>query len=475
MKMIIDGKKVDSFDGSTIPVVNPATHKVIDSIPNATEKDVRKAIDVAKKGKKIWAAYTPSKRAEILFRVAELLRKETHEIAKIICQEEGKIYSEAVGEVTGNASIFEGYASKMRHYYGSILPRINNDFVEVIREPLGIVVCIIPYNFPADLYCHKVAPALAAGNAVIVKPSSETPLANIYMTDLLLRACVPAETIQIVTGYGADIGKWFSTSNEIDAINLTGSTNVGIQPAKNAATHLKKVFLELGGNDPFIVLDDADLDLAVEETVINRMLNAGQTCCAPKRFIVHNSLIEEYTDKVVERLSEIKQGNPMDLSIDMGPMVSEHAAEEIHRQVTMTINQGAKCVLGGELFDKSFYKPTVLIGVTKDMDIAKDMEVFGPVIPIIGFDTEEEAIDIANQSIYGLSAGVITKDWKRGVKLASKLDSGTVAINGSGLCRTADMPFGGRKMSGTGGGEGFFNTLDEMHNIKTILLKDFYN
>ena len=180
------------------------------------------------------------------------------------------------------------------------------------------------------------------------------------MTDLLLRAGVPAETIQIVTGYGADIGKWFSTSNEIDAINLTGSTNVGIQTAKNAATHLKKVFLELGGNDPFIVLDDADLDLAVEETVINRMLNAGQTCCAPKRFIVHNSLIEEYTDKVVERLSEIKQGNPMDLSIDMGPMVSEHAAEEIHRQVTMTINQGAKCVLGGELFDKSFYKPTVL-------------------------------------------------------------------------------------------------------------------
>ena len=475
MQMIINGQKVDASNGAVIDVFNPVTHEKIDTVPCATKEDVERCIQVAVKGKDIWSAYPVDKRAEILVNVAKLMEEEADAIATLLSKENGKPYAQALGEVKGSEALFVGYAGKIRHYYGATLPKLGKDMFQVVKEPLGVVACINPFNFPVNLYAHKAAPTLAAGNALIIKPATDTPLTSIYMTDLLIRAGVPAEACQIITGRGSEIGDWLSTSPYVDAINMTGSTEVGVEIAQKAANHLAHVFLELGGNDPLIVLDDGDIDLAVEETVANRILCSGQTCCAPKRFIVHNSVIDEYTQKVVERFNQIVMGDPFDPKTELGPVISEKAAQKMDEQIRATGAQGAKEACGGEIVDKTFYKPTVLTDVTKDMDIAKDMEVFGPIVPIIGFDTDEEAIAIANQSIYGLSGGVISRDWRRAANVADKVDSGLVVINGSGLYRNDDMPFNGHKMSGTGGGEGFFNTLDELHRTKVIAWKNLYD
>lgn len=293
------------------------------------------------------------------------------------------------------------------------------------------------------------------------------------MTELLIESGVPGEAVQIVTGRGSLVGKYLVPAKELDAISFTGSTEIGIQIQKKASNQLHRVFLELGGNDAFIVFDDADIDYAVNEALWGKLLKTGQTCCASKRFIVQNTIKDQFTKKLVERLEKVKIGNSIDPDTELSCLISEKAAKEVEEQVKFTIDQGAKCAYGGKRFNKTFFQPAVLTNVTKDMDIAKDLEIFGPVFPIIGFDSIEEAIEIENSSKYGLMGGVISNDIKKCMKVASKLQCGGVVINGSGAYRTIEMPFGGYKMSGLGR-EGASHTLEEMTQEKTLSFKGIY-
>lgn len=475
MKMLIDGKKTDSSDGKVIEVYNPSTHEFIDTVPSATQDDVNRAIEIAQEGKRMWADTPIYKRAEVLLKFADLMEKNKEELASLSSREMGKPLAQSEEEVDIVARLFRGYVEKIKHLYGKTMPTssqpgVENDVLITRREPLGIVVCLIPFNFPLELYAQKAAPALAAGNAIIAKPASDTPLGAIRMTELMIEAGIPGSVAQIVTGRGSSVGRWLATSPDINAISLTGSTEVGVELAKYASDHLHRVFLELGGNDALIIFDDADIDHAVEEAVFGGMFNSGQVCCGTKRFLVQKSIVEKFTDKLLERLKKIKIGDPFAQASDMGPLVSERAAENVESQVNLTINQGAKCIFGGRRYDKTFFEPTVLVNVTPDMDIAKNMEVFGPVFPIISFDTLEEAVEISNSSQYGLMGGVITSDINKAMKVATKMESGGVVINGCSVYRTADMPFGGYKKSGIGR-EGISHTLEEMTQEKTIVMK----
>ncbi|WP_010235573.1 aldehyde dehydrogenase family protein [Clostridium arbusti] len=477
MKMIINGEKVNSSDEKVIQVLNPATQEVLDTVPSATPEDIQKAIQAAQNGKKVWGQTPLYERSTILKKYVGLLEEHKSELSKLECSETGKIIKECEGEVGTAAKIFTGFIERANHLCGEVMPdcqsECGKDLIFTRREPLGAIACIVPFNYPVELFFHKVAPALVMGNAVIIKPATDNPLTAIRLVELLLEAGVPKGAAQIVTGRGSVVGNHLIESHDINAVSLTGSTEVGIEVAEKSSKYLHNVFLELGGNDAMIVLEDADIDFAVEETILGRITNTGQTCCATKRVVISNKVKEEFTEKLIKRLEKVKRGNPADYSTDIGCLISERAAIDIEKQVKHTIEQGAKCVYGGTR-NKAFFEPAVLVDVTLDMDIAKDMEIFGPAIPIIGFDTEEEAIEIANAPIYGLHCGIVTKNTKTAINIASKIEVGNVVINGTGNYRHTDMAFGGVKMTGIGR-EGVQYTLEEMSNVKSYILKNIFN
>lgn len=474
MKMIINGKKVDSESGKTFNVTDPATGKVIEAVPKATEKDIKAAVDAAVTGQKIWAEIPVWQRAQVLKKFLDLVEVNKEDLAQTLCAENGKPISEARGEI-GNIPIgFSGFIEHAKHYYGSIIPQgteqgQDKNIQMVTREPIGVVACIIPFNFPCDLFDQKVAPALMMGNAAIVLPSSDNPLTLMKLTDLLVEAGVPNGAIQCLTAPGA-VKSAAVADPRVHLVTLTGSTEVGIDTAKIAAGNLTHSALELGGNDAFIVLDDGDVDLAVEELVWGRMYNTGQVCCASKRFLIHNSLKDEFAKKAVERIKKLKVGMPSDESTQIGCLISEKAAIKVEGEVAKTVEQGGKIIMGGHR-NGAFYEPTVIVDVPKTADVAKDMEIFGPVVPVIGFDTDEEAIEIANNSIFGLSSCVFSRDQKRAFKVATAMEAGGAVINGASFFRAFEQPFGGWKHSGIGT-EGVFSTFDEMTRVKTIVLKN---
>lgn len=476
MKMIINGKKVDSECGLTFDVLNPATGAVIESVPRATEKDVAAAIDAAEAGQKIWAKTPVWQRAQVLRKFLTIVEANKESLAQTLCAENGKPITEARAEI-GNIFIgFTGFIGAAKHYYGSIIPPgqeqgQDHNMQLVTREPIGIVACIIPFNFPCDLFDQKVAPALMMGNAAIVLPSSDNPLTLMRLTEMLVEAGVPNGVIQCLTAPGS-VKAAAVKDARVHLVTLTGSTEVGISTAKLAAENLTHTALELGGNDAFIVLDDGDVDLAVEELVWGRMYNTGQVCCASKRFLIHNSLKDEFAEKAAARIKELKVGQPSDESTQIGCLISEKAAVKVEQQVEKTVAQGGKVILGGKR-DGAFYAPTVITDVPKTADVAIDMEIFGPVVPIIGFDTDEEAIEIANQSVFGLSSCVFSRNQKRAFQVASRMEAGGAVINGASFFRAFEQPFGGWKHSGIGT-EGVFSTFDEMTLSKTIVLKNLF-
>jgi len=476
MKMIINGKKVDSESGKTFDVTNPATGAVIESVPKATEKDVKAAVDAAVAGQKEWEKIPVWQRAQVLRKFLELVEVNKEDLAQTLCAENGKPISEARGEI-GNIPIgFSGFIEHAKHYYGSIIPQgteqgQDTNLQLITREPIGVVACIIPFNFPCDLFDQKVAPALMMGNAAIVLPSSDNPLTLMKLTELLVEAGVPNGAIQCLTAPGA-VKSAAVTDKRVHLVTLTGSTEVGIDTAKLAAENLTHAALELGGNDAFIVLDDGDVDLAVEELVWGRMYNTGQVCCASKRFLIHNSLKEEFADKAVERIKKLKVGQPADENTQIGCLISEKAAIKVEGEVNKTVEQGGRIILGGHR-DGAFYEPTVIVDVPKTADVAVDMEIFGPVVPVIGFDTDEEAIEIANKSVFGLSSCVFSRDQKRAFKVAAAMEAGGAVINGASFFRAFEQPFGGWKHSGIGT-EGVFSTFDEMTRVKTIVMKNIF-
>ena len=474
MKMIINGKLTDSVSGATFDVIAPATGKVIDSVPKATAEDVEKAVDAAVAGQKVWEQVPISERAEVLYKFLDIVAANKESLAQTLSAENGKPINEARAEI-GNIKIgFSGFIEHAKHYYGSIIPPgteagQDHHMQLVTREPIGVVACIIPFNFPCDLYDQKVAPALMMGNAAIVLPSSDNPLTLMRLTEMLVEAGVPNGVIQCLTAPGA-VKSTAVADPRVHLVTLTGSTEVGIDTAKIAAGNLTHTALELGGNDAFILLEDGDVDLAVEEMVWGRMYNTGQVCCASKRFLVHNSLKQEFADKCVARIKEMKVGMPDQEDTQIACLISEKAAIKVEKEVEKTVEQGGKIVLGGHR-NGAFYEPTVIVDVPKTADVAKDMEIFGPVVPIIGFDTDEEAIEIANNSCFGLSSCVFSKDQKRAFKVAKAMEAGGAVINGASFFRAFEMPFGGWKHSGIGT-EGVMCTFNEMTRVKNIVLKN---
>jgi succinate-semialdehyde dehydrogenase/glutarate-semialdehyde dehydrogenase len=481
MQMIIGNGLADAGDKKTRPVINPATGDAFDTVPEATLADVAHAIGVAVAAQQEWADRTTRERTDLIRKAAGMIRARRLELGKTLSLEAGKPYmSEAVWEFDSVAFILEASCEVAKHHYGAVMPDstepgYDHDLQFTMHTPRGVIACIVPYNFPAALWAFKVGGALAAGNAVVVKAPSYDPLAVIECHKILIEAGIPAQVVQCLTGSGARVGNAMCGDPRVDAINFTGSSATGVTIAKTAAEHLTPCYMELGGNDGLIICDDADMDLAVSEAG-DKSRNAGQACSAAKRFIVHNSVKKRFTERLIdERLSKLVLGDPLDPSTSMGPMIGMPAAEEIDRQVQHTVAQGGKIKFGGKRRNSyAFFEPTVIDGVTPDMDIARDLEAFGPVWPIIGFDTVEEAIAIHNNSKYGLGGGIITPDTKKALQVARRLKTGHVAINASGGFRAAELPFGGGNKASGNSRESMSEVMREVTQQKSIILRNVF-
>lgn len=475
MQMIIGGKKCDSSDGKTIEVLNPATMEVVDTVPAATKEDIETAIVNAQAGFKEWSAYPLFKRAEILKTAARLFSKNKEELATLLRLEQGKPIMQARGEamlcttrtntLVESAILLEGKSIQGDNFAGT-----NKNMILTVRQPLGVVVAVIPFNFPLAELIANVIPALVMGNSVIIKPSTETPLSGIRMTELFLEAGVPANAVQIVTGSGSKIGNWLTSDDRIAAATMTGSTPVGSEIGTNAVRNIKHISLELGGNDPLVILEDADMDYAASEAVSGRLANCGQMCCSSKRIIVPNKAKDVFCEKLIALLKTKVIGDPTREDIDAGPLVSLRAAQRIEEQIALTVQQGGKVLYGGHKLDAAFFEFTVL-EAPKDADVSSDMEIFGPVWTVIGYDTEEEALAIANNTVYGLNAGVIGNDMQKLMYFAKNMEAGTCVVNGSGRFVGPNSPFGGWKKSGIGRRDAV-SSLEEMSQVKVIVLKN---
>ena len=479
MQMIINGTKTDSSDGKVQNVVNPANLTVIDTVPQATAEDVARAVDGAVAAQEAWAALPVRERCVILRRFADLVMERRLWLGEILAKEAGKPYmKEAVWELDSVAYVYRGACDVALHYYGSTMPigtepGYDDDLQITIHEPLGTLACIIPYNFPPAIWAFKTAAALAAGNTIVVKAPSYDPMTLLVLHEMLHEAGLPAGVAQCLTGKGSVVGDLLSGDPRIACVNFTGSTEAGLSIAATAAKNLTDYKFELGGNDPFIVFADADMDLVIKEAE-DQARNNRQCCTGSKRFLIHNSLKEEFVKRLSAELDKLVIGDPMDPKVNMGPMIGERAAKKVEEQVNLTLSQGAKLARGGKR-DGAFYEPTILTDVTPDMDIAKDMEVFGPVWPVIGFDTVDEAVAIANQSHYGLGGGLFSRDIYTCLQTAKRLKTGHIAINGSGNFRAAELPFGGgKKMSGNSR-ESLSKVMDEVTQLKSIVFRYAFN
>lgn len=475
MKNLIGYEWKEASNGAKIEVVNPATSELIDTVPNVTLEDVNEAVSVAIKEQKEWAKVPLHQRADILYRFVELVERDKDKLAKLLTEETGKPIKEAIGELNNVRIGVTAFIERAKHLYSESIPAGQEAGQEKTmqitqREPIGVIAAIIPFNFPSDLFCQKVPPALLMGNSIIVKPSNYNPLTLIEYVKLMLESGVPAGCIQILTGDGPIVGQALAAHPGVHLVSLTGSTGAGIQTMATASKNLTHVMLELGGNDAFLLLEDGDMELAIKEAIWGRLYNGGQVCCASKRFLIHNKRKEEFINRMKEVINNLKIGDPSNMDTDMGPLININAAKRVEQQVNEMVAQGATIVCGGKRED-AYYYPTILNHVTKDMDVAKDMEIFGPVISVIGFDTVEEAIEIANQSSYGLCGSVITNNYALGIQIANKLECGGAIVNGASFYRSFEMPFGGWKHSGIGN-EGVMTTLQEMSRLKTIILKN---
>jgi len=459
--------------GRSLAVVNPATKEIIDTVSLASEEDVDDAIRLAQEGRMAWGKMPSAARYETLRRFSDAVSDQREPLARLLCQETGKPLEQAGWEIDTAIRLFIGYAERAKFTHGEAIPLDNQrglegDLLFTIREPLGVVAAITPFNFPIDLFAHKVAPALAAGNSVIVKPDPRTPLTTALMVRLLIEAGVPGTAVQCVHG-GAEIGRILATAPGIDAISLTGSAGAGREVASIGGRALKRVFLELSGNDPLLVYPDADVKAAVDAVVFGRLLANGQTCCATKRIMVHDSLADAFVSALQVELEQVRIGDPMKPEINLGPLIDGQAAARLQVQVQSLLAQGAEAVVPGERYDDNFFSPALLVNMPMDSEAVATEETFGPVFVVQRFQTDTEAIAAANRSPYALNAAVFTSDIERAFRLADQIDAGSVMINATTLYRPDVMAFGGYKQSGFGR-EGLLYTLEEMTRVKSIVV-----
>ncbi len=452
-----------------VSVTNPATGETVAEVDGAGVAETESAVAAAREAFNTWSAKSASERADLMRAWFDLMMEYQDDLAYILTSEQGKPLAEAKGEIAYGASFIEWFAEEAKRVYGDTIPAPSTDKrIVVIKQPVGVVAAITPWNFPNAMIARKAAAALAAGCTFVVRPATQTPLSALAMAELAERAGIPAGVFNVVVGADASaLGKVLTQHPDVAKFTFTGSTAVGKVLIQQCASTVKKVSMELGGNAPLIVFEDADIDAAVQGAIVSKYRNAGQTCVCTNRIYVQNSIKDSFTDKFVAAVREMKIGNGLDEGVQIGPMISQQACEDVHQLVQSSVAAGARVLLGAEAPRDGFYLPTVLTDVTGDMPVARE-EIFGPVSPLIGFDTEAEAISLANDTEYGLAAYFYSRDIGRIWRVAECLEYGMVGIN-EGLISNAAAPFGGVKQSGNGR-EGSRYGLDDYLEIKYLCM-----
>ena len=464
----IGGEWVASTSGRTQEVRNPATGEVIGSTPTMNAADVDRAVAAAHEAFGTWRRTSAKERSVLLRRWRDLLEQHLEPLARVLTLEQGKPLQEARNETLQSIAYIEFFAEECRRLYGETIPANTRDRrLLVQREPLGVVGVISPWNFPSAMIGRKAGAALAAGCTVVAKPAAETPLSALALAVLAEEAGIPAGVFNVVTGSGGELGAAFTANPLVRKISFTGSTPVGKRLARDSADTLKHLSLELGGSAPFIVFDDADIDLAVTGVMASKFRNAGQTCVATNRIFVQRGIADEFARRFAEEVGRLRVGAGLDDGVQIGPLINEGAAEQVSGMIVRAREQGARVLIGGEPRDGAFVRPTVVTGVSDDMDLVNH-EIFGPVAPISVFDEVDEVIERANATAYGLSSYFYTNDYRRIVRVSEALEFGMVGVNES-LTTTEVAPFGGVKDSGYGR-EGSHFGLEEYTQIKYICI-----
>ncbi|MDE2998585.1 MAG: aldehyde dehydrogenase family protein [Gemmatimonadota bacterium] len=467
MKMFVNSRWLDKED--KIEVLNPYDGSVIDTVPRADGGDIQAALATAARGAEVMAAMPAHERYRVLHRAAELMAERQEDLGQTISAEEGKVISEGRGEAARAVDTITLSAEEAKRLYGETIPLdgatgAEGKFGFTVRVPCGVVVAITPFNFPLNLVCHKVGPALAAGNSVIIKPATDTPLSAIKLVEVLLDAGAPAEAVQCITGPGGEIGDLLSSDSRVRKISFTGSRDVGEQICRTAG--LKKVTMELGSNSPLIVMPDADLDKVAAATTATGFANAGQVCISAQRVMVNKDVYEDFIDVLKPQVEAMTIGNQLDESVAMGPMIRERDAERVGAWIREAREGGARVIVGGDR-DGTLHAPTVVADVDPKMRISCD-ELFGPAVGLTRFESIDEAISSANDTNYGLSAALFTENLDHAMQFVNRVQSGNIMVNWGPQWRADLMPYGGLKDSGMGK-EGPKYAVEEMTELKMVV------
>lgn len=465
----VAGKWRDADHQQTSEILNPATLEVIGTVPNMGKAEAERAIEAAKEAWPLWKNKTAKDRSIILKKWFDLIISNADDLAFILTSEQGKPLAEAKGEILYAASFIEWFAEEAKRVYGDIIPSPYPDArIVVNKQPIGVVAAITPWNFPAAMITRKVAPALAAGCPCIVKPAPETPFTALALVDLAVQAGVPAEIFSVITGDAVHIGDAIFESDVVRKFTFTGSTPVGKMLLERSAKTLKKVSLELGGNAPFIIFDDADLDAAIEGALIAKFRNAGQTCVCVNRFLVQAGIYEKFIAALSQKIQNFNIGNGLEAGHDIGPLINANAVKKVEAHIQDALDKNGRLVVGGKKHKAGelFFQPTLIADVTADMDVATQ-ETFGPLAAVFKFETEQQAVEMANATEFGLAAYCYTKDLGRAWRMSEQLEYGMVGIN-KGLISNEVAPFGGIKQSGLGR-EGSKYGIEDYLEIKYTL------
>ena len=467
----IAGEWVNAADGKTFAVTNPARGDVIANVADMTREDAKRAIEVADKTRHEWAARTGKERAAVMRKWFDLMVENADDLAAILTAEMGKPLAEAKGEVLYGASFIEWFGEEAKRVYGETIPGHQRDKrITVLKQPIGVATSITPWNFPNAMIARKVGPALAVGCGMVARPAAETPLSALAMAVLAERAGVPKGVFSVITSSrSSDIGKEFCENPRVRKLTFTGSTEVGRILLRQAADQVLKCSMELGGNAPFIVFDDADLDKAVEGAMISKFRNNGQTCVCANRIYVQAGVYDAFAAKLAAAVGKLNVGDGLKTGITTGPLINMDAVEKVQEHISDVISGGGKVLTGGKTHSLggTFFEPTVLTGVTNDMKVATE-ETFGPVAPLFKFETEEEVIHLANNTIFGLASYFYARDIGRITRVQEALEYGMVGVN-TGLISTEVAPFGGVKQSGLGR-EGSHHGIEDYMEMKYVCL-----
>ena len=466
----IDGQWCDADSSGTVNVTNPASGEVLGTVPNMGQAETERAIDAAERALPAWRAKTAAERARVLRKFFDLMMANQDALGELLTREQGKPLAEAKGEIAYSASFIEWFAEEGKRAYGDVIPAHAADRrIVVLKQPIGVVAAITPWNFPSAMIGRKIGPALAAGCTVVLKPASATPYSALALAVIAEQAGVPAGVFNVVTGSARAIGGELTRNPKVRKLTFTGSTEIGVQLMRECADTVKKVSMELGGNAPFVVFDDADVDAAVEGAIISKFRNCGQTCVCTNRFYVQEGVYDQFVAKLAERVKALKVGNGMDDGTIIGPLIDEAGVAKVEEHLEDAVSGGATVLAGGKrhALGGTFFEPTVVANVKADMKLARE-ETFGPLAGVIRFKDEAEAIGMANDSEFGLASYFYARDLSRVWRVAEALEAGIVGIN-TGLISTEVAPFGGIKQSGLGR-EGSRYGLDDYMEIKYLCM-----